>query len=187
MRQQTNFSAFSNKQGTLCARLKTRETSNSSQLCSCIGPLSASHRWVTSSHPMTPLLVTSGSYGLLCTSGFHRPLGLCEGRQSWRQPNGNQPATSNCNIHDPVTRRLHRQHLVHPRLVGLRAAGLEQIRLRVLGRYFFRKWGRGPRWEGPGSEPRGFQLAPQPTAAPAGCWRLAGRGKGREGGAPHRP
>jgi hypothetical protein len=44
-------------------------------------------------------------YGLLCTSGFHRPLDLCEGRQSWRQPNGNQSATSNCNTHDPVTRR----------------------------------------------------------------------------------
>jgi hypothetical protein len=44
--------------------------------------------------------LASGSYCLLFTSGFHRPLGLCEGHQSWRRPNDTQSATSNCNIHD---------------------------------------------------------------------------------------
>jgi hypothetical protein len=101
-----------------------------------------------------------------------------------------QSATPNRNIHDPVTRRPHRQHLVHPQLVFVRAWmwSTEQSRLRVLGlgswswtlepgtgTYLFRKWQMGPPgWAGPGGEPRVPQPTPWPTAAPGGA--------GREGG-----
>jgi hypothetical protein len=101
------------KHGTFWARLRTRGPFGASWMCSCIGPVPTTATKVPSSPARALLPVASGSYGLLCTSGFHRPLDLCEGRQSWRQPNGNQSATSNCNTHDPVTRRLHRQHLDH--------------------------------------------------------------------------
>jgi hypothetical protein len=127
--------------------------------------------------PQGSLPVAIGSsYGLLCTSGFHRPLGLCEGRQSWRQPNGSQSATSNCNTHDPVTRRPHRQHLVHPQFV----------RAWMWSKVGFASWNllfsqMGPRWAGSGSGPWGPQPTPWPTAAPGGAGREGG------GGALHRP
>jgi hypothetical protein len=44
--------------------------------------------------------LASGNYCLLFKSGFHRPLGPCEGHQSWGRPNDTHLATSNCNIHD---------------------------------------------------------------------------------------
>jgi hypothetical protein len=134
-------------------------------LCPCIGPVPTTATKVPSSTARALLPVASGSYGLLCTSGFHRPLGLCEGRQSRRQPNGSQSATSNCNTHDPVTRGLHRQHLVQPQFV--RGLDVEQSRLRVL-EPFFRKWGRGGR--GPGASPG----VPNPPPGPPR--RLAAQG-----------
>jgi hypothetical protein len=109
-----------------------------------------------------------------------------------------QSATPNRNIHDPVTRRPHRQHLVHPQLVFVRAWmwSTEQSRLRVLGLgswswtlepgtgtylgTFFAngKWGRrGGR--GPGASP-GF-----PNPPPGPPRRLAAQGG--KGGALHRP
>ena len=68
------FSAFTNKHGPFCCAMNTRETSNSSQLCPCISPLSASHRWATSPHPTTSLFVAIGDYDLFFTSGVHRLL-----------------------------------------------------------------------------------------------------------------
>jgi hypothetical protein len=81
IRQQTNFSTSLFKHATLCARLKTRRNSTSSELCPCIGPVPTRATEVPSSTARALLPVASGSYGLLCTSGFHRPLDLCEGRR----------------------------------------------------------------------------------------------------------
>jgi hypothetical protein len=116
--------------------------------------------------------VTSTDYGLFFTSGFHRLGGFCRSRESLRRPNDTQSATSNCNTHDPVTRGLHRQHLVHLQFV------------RMWSKVGFTSWTRlfaqrGPRWAGSGSGPWGPQPTPWPTAAPGGA--------GREGVALHRP
>jgi hypothetical protein len=148
-------------------------------LCPFIGPVAPTcTRTKNPSIATPPLSGAIGDYCLFFTSGFHRPLDLCEGQQSWRQPNANQPATSNCSTHDPVTRRLHRQHhllLVHPQFV----------RAWMWSKVGFTSWNRlvpqmGPRWAGSGSEPRGPQPTPWPTDRGA-C------GAGREGGALHRP
>ena len=175
MAQQTKFSAFSRKQGTFCCAMNTRETSNSSQLCSFISPLAtlARTRNCSAATP-TPPGVASGRYCLLFTSGFHRPFGLCEGRQSWRRPNETQSATSNCNTHDPVTRRLHRQHLVHPRFV--KAWVSQSLTAKPRNLLFSHM---GPRGARSGSGPWDPPPTPWPTAAPDGA--------GREGGALHRP
>jgi hypothetical protein len=148
--QQIKFSAFSNKhEGTFWARYKSRETSDSIYLCPCIGPVPPSATKVPFSTARALLLVAIGDYGLLFTSGVHRLLGPCEGRRSCggdQRPNDTQSASSNCNTHDPVTRRLHRQHLVHPRFV----------RAWMWSRVGSTSWyllfsQMGPRWAGSGS------------------------------------
>jgi hypothetical protein len=88
MAQQTKFSAFTSKHGTFWARLRTRETSNSSQLCFCIGPVpTLAQSRLLSSAASVSLALAIGDYDLFFTSGVHRLLGPCEGRQSWRRPN----------------------------------------------------------------------------------------------------
>jgi hypothetical protein len=95
IRQQTNFSTSLFKHATLCARLKTRRNSTSSELCPCIGPVPTRATEVPSSTARALLPVASGSYGLLCTSGFHRPLDLCEGRRPTKlEAGGNQTTPS---------------------------------------------------------------------------------------------
>jgi hypothetical protein len=154
--------------------MNSRETLDSIYLCPCIGPVPTTATKVPSSPARALLPVASGSYGLLFTSGVHRLRGPCEGRRSWRRPNDTQSATSNCNTHDPVTRRLHRQHLVHPQFV----------KAWMWSKVGFTSWNllfsqMGPRGAGSGSEPWG----PQPT--PCGPWPTAAPGgAGREGGAP---
>jgi hypothetical protein len=69
------------------------------------------------------------------------------------------------------------EHLVHPAVCSTLGFGAK--RLHVVEPTFFRKWGRGGRGPGAGSEPWGPQPAPWPTAAPGG--------EKREGGALHRP
>jgi hypothetical protein len=154
--------------------LRTRASFTKIARCSFVSPLSDSHRWDTSSHPTTSLPVASGRYCLLFTSGVHRLLGPCEGRQSWRRPNETQSATSNCNTHDPVTRRLHRQHLVHPRFV--KAWVSQSLTAKPRNLLFSHM---GPRGARSGSEPWGPPPTPWPTAAPGDA--------GRGGGALPRP
>jgi hypothetical protein len=62
------------------------------------------------------------------------------------------------------------EHLVHPAVC--KTAGLGAESASRLETYFFSQM--GPRWAGSGSEPRGPQPTPWPTAAPGGA--------GREGG-----
>jgi hypothetical protein len=108
-------------------------------------------------------------------AGVHRLLGPCEGRQSWRRPNDTQSVTSNCNTHDPVTRRLHRQHLVHPQFV----------RAWMWSKVGFVSWNllfsqMGPRWAGSGPhEPvreRALGSPTHPLAHRGALRRRAGRG-----------
>jgi hypothetical protein len=117
-----------------------------------------------------PPVVASGRYCLFFTSGVHRLLGPCEGRQSWRRPNDTQSATSNCSTHDPVTRRPHRQHLVGSPTV-YEGLDVEQSRLRVLEPTFFAN----------GAEVGGVREralgSPTHPLAHRGAWRRrAGRG-----------
>jgi hypothetical protein len=96
IRQQTNFTTSLFKHATLCAGLKTRRNSTSSELCPCIGPVPT---WTSTENPGTAkalLLGASSDYGLFFTSGFHRLGGFGRSRQSWRRPNDTQSATPNC-------------------------------------------------------------------------------------------
>jgi hypothetical protein len=65
-----------------------------------ISPLATWTRTENPSPAKTSLLGAIGDYGLLFTSGVHRLLVPCEGRQSWRRPNDTHSAISNCNTHD---------------------------------------------------------------------------------------
>jgi hypothetical protein len=88
--------------------------------------------------------------------------------------------TSNRNTHDPVTRRLHRQHLVHRSPTPTVCSGLglafHKSRPQSLGTHLFRTWSRSIRGgRGPGASPGG-PPAPWPLAR-RGAWRRrAGRG-----------
>jgi hypothetical protein len=119
------------------------------------------------------LPVAIGDYGLLCTSGFHRlVVGFCRSRQSWRRPNANQSATSNCNTHGPVTRRLHRQHLVHPQ---------QFVGAWMWSKVGFASWNllfsqMGPRGARSGSEPCPPPRPPRPPPGPGPPRRLAAQG-----------
>jgi hypothetical protein len=95
-------------------------------------------------------------------------------KQSWRRPNDTQSATSNRNTHDPVTRGLHRQHLVHPQFVRLWV--WEQSRLHVLEPTFFANGA-----EGGGVRERALGSQTHPLLAHRGAWR---RRAGRGGSAP---
>jgi hypothetical protein len=166
--QQTIFSAFTSKHDAFCCAMNSRETSNSIYLCPCIGPVPTTATKVPSSPARALLLGGSSDYGLLFTSGVHRLLGPCEGRRSWRRPNDTPPATSNCNTHDPVTRRLHRQHLVlvHPQFV----------RAWMWSKAGFTSWNllfsqMGPRWAGSGGASPGV-----PNPPPGPPRRLAAQG-----------
>jgi hypothetical protein len=151
----------------------------STQLCSFISPVPTSTRELPSSTARASLHVATRSYdGLFDTSGLHRLGGCCRSHQSWKRPNDTQSATSwpwkspsNCNTHDPVTRRPHRHHLVHPQFV----------RAWVWSKAGFASWNRffshmGPRGARSGSEPWAPPSTPWPTAAPGGAGREAGRG-----------
>jgi hypothetical protein len=95
--------------------------------------------------------------------------------------------TSNRNTHDPVTRRLHRQHLVHRSPTPTVCSGLglafHKSRPQSLGTHLFRTWSRSE-----GGEVRERALGarpppgPWPAAAPGGAER-----EGGAGGALHRP
>ena len=148
MTQQTNFSPFTRKHGTFCCAMNTRETLDSIYLCPCIGPVPTRATKVPSSPARALLLGAIGDYCLFFTSGFHRPLDLCEGQQSWRQPNANQSATSNCSIHDPVTRGLLWSTWFTRRFVG--TLGFEQSSFTSWNLLFSQM---GPRWAGSGSGP----------------------------------
>jgi hypothetical protein len=178
MAQEIKFSAFSNKHGPFWARCSPRENSTSSYLCSCIGPLSASHRWATSSHPTTPLLVAWWPAAVMASSSRRVFIGYLVLAKSakpggWRRPNDTQSATSNCSTHDPVTRRLLLSTWLQSRLIRLRV--WEQSRLRVLeptSSFFPANGAEG------GREVRERPLGP-PThpLAHRGAWRRrAGRG-----------
>jgi hypothetical protein len=129
--------------------------------------------------PATPSLpVASGRYCLLFTSGVHRQIGLCEGRQSWTRPNDTQSVTSNCTSIDPVTRRLHRQqHLAPGSPTACKCLGFHKARPQALEPIFFANGAEGG--VGPGASPG----VPHPPPGPPR--RLAAQGG--KGGALHRP
>jgi hypothetical protein len=107
----------------------------------------------------------------------HRLLGPCEGRQSWRRPNNTQSATSNCNAHDPVTRR-RGDPTVYPQAAPgsptvCEGLDVEQSRLRVLEPTFFAK----------GAEVGGVREralgSPTHPLAHRGAWRRRAGSPGR--------
>jgi hypothetical protein len=82
-------------------------------------------------------------------------------------------ATSNCNTHNPVTRRLHRQHLIHPRFARLWV--WEQSRLRVLEPIFFANGAGGGEVRERVSQ-RALGSPTQHLTHRGACRRRAGRG-----------
>jgi hypothetical protein len=135
-----------------------RVTSNS--------PLSSCPRTKKTLPANVSLSVATRSYDLFFTPGLHR---LPPGRRLLSKPPTKPGAIyrhsvgrlqlSNCNTHDPVTRRPHRQHMVHPQFVlGCGAKSASR-----LGTYFFANRAKG----GGGTHP----------LAHRGAWRCrAGRG-----------
>jgi hypothetical protein len=184
MGQQINFGSSTSKHGPYRLRYHPRAPFTKIAQTSFNSPLATFPR-ATNPCPATPppLSVASGRYCLLSTSGVHRPFGLCDdGRQSWTRPNDTQSATSNCPSTDQVTRRPHRQHLVHRRFVralGYKVQSSTAMPRSELGTYFFRTWlgGRGQR--GPRERALGPPTHPLLALAHRGArraWRLAAQG-----------